>query len=59
MKPNDIIEEMRRCAVDARCSGVDHAEAVRHLADAIEQAANLLDQQQRFLIDLRNHKADA
>lgn len=66
--PADITAEMRagaELAIDAARREA-HAEQsdrwtqiVEPLADAISRAADLLDQQQRFLIELRNWKADA
>lgn len=54
MRPNEITERMRTLAVDAQC-----AASIAPLVEAIELAADLLDHQQRFLVELRNHKADA
>lgn len=64
MTPNEITERIRSLAFDARSTADDgmHEDmraCVVPLADALDQAADVLDSQQRFLIDLRNHKADA
>ena len=61
MRPSEITATMRTLAIDARCAaGEAHTTAViAPLVEAIEMAADLLEHQQRFLIELRNHKADA
>ncbi len=62
--PAANVNEIRRLAEEAKVAaaetvGVDVAVVIAALADALVLAAELLDHQQSFLIDLRNHKADA
>ena len=60
MTPNEITQHIRDLANEAR-RGMDahNAHVIEPLADAVTAAADLLEQQKRFLIELRNWKADA
>lgn len=64
MRPEEITQEIRRRADEAVAESlalVDmrFAHTVNPLAEALHVAADLLDAQQKSLIELRNGKADA
>lgn len=63
MRPQEITTEIRSIVtgvrLDARVAEPGIGEMIEPLTRALDLAADLLDAQQKFLVGLRNHKADA
>lgn len=63
MRHDETIGKLRSCATSARLDAqgfnADQADTIRTLADAVDLAADLIEQQWRFCLMLRDGKQDA